>query len=308
VTVALDLGEVREWIAGAAGPIESLELAKERAWATTIRAQVRRSAGSDVVWFKACAPVQAFEPRLTAELAHRWPDRVARVVATDERRGWLLTADAGVSIGVLGNPPETWLRVLPRYAELQRGEIGNAADHLEHGVPDLRVATLPAGFEALLATDLPIDTAARARLERFGPTFVALCRALADTAPVASIQHDDLHVNGVFVRDDEPRVLDWGDASIAHPFFSLVVTFWFLERHNGLAPGDPWFARLRDAYLEPWGGPELREAFQLAFRVGLAAHPIAWLRHRRAMSLADRAGFDRHFAELLAWVLERAGA
>jgi hypothetical protein len=29
------------------------------------------------VWFKASGPVQAFEPRLSAELFARWPDRVA---------------------------------------------------------------------------------------------------------------------------------------------------------------------------------------------------------------------------------------
>jgi hypothetical protein len=48
------------------------------------------------------------------------------------------------------------------------------------------------------------------------------------------------------------RVLDWGDASISHPFASLLVTFRFLEEVTRLQPEDPWFARLHDAYLEPW--------------------------------------------------------
>ena len=59
------------------------------------------------------------------------------------------------------------------------------------------------------------------------------------------------------------RVLDWGDSSISHPFASLVVTFRFLEEFNKLPPGDPWFPRLRDAYLEPWGHG-LTDAFALA--------------------------------------------
>jgi len=46
-----------------------------------------------LAWFKACAPVQAFEPRLTAELFERWSDRVAEVLDFDEDRGWLLLAD-----------------------------------------------------------------------------------------------------------------------------------------------------------------------------------------------------------------------
>jgi len=66
---------------------------------------------------------------------------------------------------------------------------------------------------------------------------------------------------------------------IAHPFASLVVTFRFLEERNQLAPGDPWFARLRDAYLEPWGGG-LAGVFALAIRVGTLAHTFAWARQR----------------------------
>ena len=57
----------------------------------------------------------------------------------------------------------------------------------------------------------------------------------------------------LYVQGERLRVLDWGDSSISHPFASLVVTFRFLEEFNNLRPGDPWFARLRDAYLEPWG-------------------------------------------------------
>src|SRR5919204_6865147 len=68
-----------------------------------------------------------------------------------------------------------------------------------------------------------------------------------------TIQHDDLHMANLYAQGGRLRVLDWGDSSISHPFASLVVTFRFLEEINKLSPVDPWFARLRDAYLEPWG-------------------------------------------------------
>ena len=55
------------------------------------------------------------------------------------------------------------------------------------------------------------------------------------------------------MKDGALRVLDWGDASIGHPFFSLFETFRFLVELNRIPPGDRWFARLTDAYLEPWG-------------------------------------------------------
>jgi hypothetical protein len=309
VTLPFDLAAAEGWIrtslatAGLAGGVGRIEVEKERPWATVLRVPV----GGEIAWFKACRPVQAFEPALTAALASRWPDRLPVVLAHDVERRWLLTADAGTAVRELGNDPEIWLRALPRYAELQLGEVAHAAGHLADGVPDLTVLGLPARYEALLASDLPLDDASRDRLRRFAPRFASLCDDLVSAVPVSSIQHDDLHLNSLFVRGEELRFLDWGDASVSHPFFSLVVTFWFLETHNGLEPGNPWFARLRDAYLEPWGGRQLSDTFERAFRVGLLTHPTTWLRHRVAMGPADRRDFDRHFAGLLRWVMARVG-
>jgi hypothetical protein len=71
--------------------------------------------------------VQAFEPRLTAELVARWPDRLPEVLGHDEERGWLPLADAGKPIRELGNPPEMWLVALPLYAEPQHREAAMPA-------------------------------------------------------------------------------------------------------------------------------------------------------------------------------------
>ncbi|HEY8238024.1 MAG TPA: hypothetical protein VIF63_01200, partial [Candidatus Limnocylindrales bacterium] len=265
-----------------------------RPWAAVV--QVPTADG--LAWFKACQPQQAFEPRLTAALFARWPDRVVRVLGHDAERAWLLTADAGRSIGSLGNAPELWERVLPRYAELQRGERDHVGDHLAHDVLDLRVTALPARYATMLSRDLPLDPEEVEALRRFEPRFAELCAEVAAESPGDTIQHDDLHVNGVFMLGDELRVMDWGDASIGHPFASLVVTFRFLELINGLAPGDPWFARLRDAYLEPWG-QDLVGAFDRAMRVGRFAHAIAWLRHRDPLAGQEKADFDVEYAVVL---------
>jgi hypothetical protein len=153
-----------------------------------------------VAWFKACAPVQAFEPRLTAELFARWPDRVTEVLGYDEERAWLLLADAGTPIRVLGNPPEVWLTALPLYAELQRGESAHTHEHLSRHVPDLRLATLPARYEDLLERDLPLVPDEIGRLRGFAPRFAELCTELAAHSVPETLQHDDLHMNNVYAR------------------------------------------------------------------------------------------------------------
>ena len=98
----------------------------------------------------------------------------------------------------------------------------------------------------------------------------------------------------MYTRDGRVVVLDRGDASVAHPFFSLVAT---LHNEEGRVP----FARLRDAYLEPWGAEA--DAYELALRIGWFAYAIASLRQYDHLPRGrTRADFMRVFQS----VLERA--
>ena len=74
---------------------------------------------------------------------------------------------------------------------------------------------------------------------------------------------------------------------------------------NHLGPDDPWFARLRDAYLEPWG-PGRVETFELAQRIAGLARSIAWLDQREALPDRDRPAFDEGFAGMLRMGLSAA--
>ena len=291
----MDRAAAEEWIREHVHPAGTIETEHERPWATVLRVPL---ADDGVAWFKACAPVQAFEPRLTAELFARWPDRVAEVLAHDEERAWLLLADAGTPIGAFGNPPEAWLEALPFYAELQRGEAAHVEDYLAHGVPDLRIASLPQRYDDLLQHELPLASDEIARLREFAPRFVELCGELGAYEVPQTVQHDDLHMGNVYAEGERLRVLDWGDSSISHPFASLVVTFRFLEEVTGLPPADAWFERLRDAYLEPWGC-ELTPVFALALRVGAFAHTFAWVRQRDRLPDEARGDFDTGFRRVL---------
>jgi hypothetical protein len=235
---------------------------------------------------------------MTAALAARSPDLVAGVLAVDLGRSWLLTADAGVAIGELGNPPERWAEVLPRYAELQRRETDHVEEHLALGVPDLRLAALPQAFDDLLARDLPLPREEIAAARTLRRDLETLAGELARAGVGPSVEHADLHLRSVFDLHGQLRVLDWGDASVGHPFVSLVVTFASLREANGLAPDDPWFRRLRDAYLEPWG-TGLVPAFELAQRLGAVTRAVGWGRHWTAMGPGAFPGFDEQFPGVL---------
>lgn len=293
-SVNLSRDAAEDWIRSLVTPEGPIEVAHERPWSTVLRVPLRHGQA----WFKACGDVQAFEPTLTAALSARWPGLVPDVIGYVAGRAWLLLADAGAPLRELGNPPEAWLAVLPRYAELQRGETLHAGEHLAAGVPDLGVETLPVRYADLVASDLPLDAEEVSLLQGFAGRFADLCAELAARGVPATIQHDDLHWANVYVRGSHQRILDWGDSSISNPFMSLVVTFRFLEEINGLAPKDPWHDRLRDAYLEPWGAG-LAATFELAMRVGVVAHAIAWLRQRTFLPVGATHDFDRGFSIIL---------
>src|SRR3954452_8911242 len=99
------------WIRSHVEPTGPAELTHDRPWGSVWRVP---TAGGPI-WFKACAPVQAFEPRLTATLASRHPTLLPDVLAHDDERAWLLLGDLGAPIGIGDVTLDAYLELLPRY-------------------------------------------------------------------------------------------------------------------------------------------------------------------------------------------------
>ena len=206
--------EAEEWVRGFVTPTGPADDVHVRPWAQAARVPV----AGGVVWFKACGPVQAFEPRLTATLHGRHPDLLPEVLAHDHDRGWLLLGDAGRRVADLGNPPEVWLRALPAYAELQRVEAAHADDHVAHGVPDLRAPALPQLYDELIHRTLPVTVDEQQALAARAEDLHRWCHELADTGVPDTVQHGDLHMYNLFLDGDRVRVIDWRDSSVGQPF------------------------------------------------------------------------------------------
>ena len=107
----------------------------------------------------------------------------------------------------------------------------------------------------------------------------ALCDELAGYGIPETIQHDDFHDGQVYVRDDRYSLLDWGDACVSHPFFTLSVTLegvlaWGLDDVEGSVDIEPF----RDAYLAPFAGiadgPDVVAASAIALRLGWVCRAI----------------------------------
>jgi hypothetical protein len=307
--------QVQEWVAAAlaghglvqAGPLENV---KQRPWATVLRA---RTCSGDV-YFKANAPGGRHEPALAQELASAWRDRVASPLATDPARGWLLTLDHGRRL--CDAVPQdrvlaTWEELLPRYAEIQLASAKAPERWLALGVPDRRLEELPAATEALLRDGPELKAAERSRMLLLLPDLEAACRELAALPAAAALEHGDLHGANVLVGRGRRWFFDWADASVSHPFFTLLVTCHMVIDALDSDTGRRASARLRDAYLEPWSAlapaSALRPLFPRALWVAHVGRALDWQHMLAGADDPGRAEWSPHIAAWLRRWLGRAG-
>lgn len=259
-----------------------------RAWSVVVRVPVEHHTA---VWFKANPPGSAFEPALIAALAQWTPQLAPQLLAVDTRRAWSLTADAGTHLRepLTHDPdPQHLLPLIHRYTHLQRALAAQPDQLPALRLPDQRPHLLPSHLETLLANpatqaavgepDSISETQYNA-LAEFAPTLREHCRELDALGIPASLDHGDLHPSNVFGYGDGARPFDWGDASLAHPFSTLLV---LLRSLAPLLNADD-LATVRSAYLKPWladgyRAADLERAAALAMRVTPVLRALAWTR------------------------------
>jgi hypothetical protein len=228
------------------------------------------------VWFKANDATMRHESGVVELLATTCPSLVPPLLADDPARGWLLMADAGEwlrSVSPRVGHLDHWLQVLPAYAEGQLAMVPHVDDLLALGVPDRRLATLPAAYAALVQ-----EVDAEPRLRAAVGRVEELCEQLDAYGVDETLNHDDLHDGQVFLRDGSLVVMDWGDACVSHPFFTLSVTLegvlaWGLDDVEKSVDTTPY----RDAYLAPFRRRhtgDLATACDLALRLGWACRAV----------------------------------
>lgn len=223
-------------------------------WATVLRVPTDQGP----FWFKASASGTAYEHRMFAVLAEVAPEHVLTPLATDIDdslgRAWSLLPDAGTRLRdrLEAHPEERfnrWETVVRDHAELQRALVPSVDRLLALGVPDMRPAAVP-GHATSVIDWLELDAGLTGRANAWLPLFADSCAALAESAVPPTLQQDDLHDGNVLLHGTTYRLVDWGDASIGHPFGVFLILRIALARRGGVDPEGPEVLRLRDAYLE----------------------------------------------------------
>jgi len=286
------LAEARSWIdesINALGiPITGeLDQVHVRAWSTVIRIPTQEGN----LFFKAGGPNQAFEGGLLKLLQERIPDESLQVLALDEKRGWILMTDGGQTLRQIheGVAQNAWVKLLGSFAQIQIKLAANIEEFLAVGVPDRRLAQLPGYYDLLLSKPELLlkgqeDGLAKREIEQLiikEPILRQLCEELAEYDLPSSLDHGDLHDANVFIQGEDTVFFDFGDASVSHPFISLMIPLRILSHKLGLDDeDDSQLGWARQAYLEPWQEfspmDELLRAWDLAHHIGKYQRAINW--------------------------------
>lgn len=288
------------------GPLDQFHI---RPWSTVIRIPTADGA----FFFKAGAPNQHMEPALLEILARVRPKDTPSLVAVDIERGWAITGDGGPTLRqtlAKSDSRAHFLALLPQYAEYQIDTMGHTREILAVGCPDRQLEVLPQEFKMIVeAPDLlrlqggeevlsPDDVE---RLHAMTPKVHKLCDQIAATGIPAAIDHGDLHTANVFSSGGEYTFFDWGDASVSHPFFSLVVTMRSIA--GELNSQDPSLEWTRDAYLEPFTRfattEELRATFASTQHLGRFQRSLTWLNVQNSIRPLH---LEQDIANLPAWL------
>jgi aminoglycoside/choline kinase family phosphotransferase len=261
------------------------------AWSTVMRVPTDEG----TLFFKATAGETLFEIALTKRLANWFPDCMPELVAIDPERGWMLMRDGGEQLRASIRPTKDirpWEPVIARYAELQIGLARHVDEILALGIPDHRLAALPALYTKLLADEPSLmigqekglTSTEFQQLQSLTLRFQQICADLAVFGIPETLNNGDFHDGNVLVKNGRITFFDWGDATVTHPFVSLRTFFVSMEialkMEEDYPPPTPEMTALLYRYLERWASfgnmERLLAAYHLSRPVASIVKVLLW--------------------------------
>jgi hypothetical protein len=223
-------------------------------------ALLRIQTDAQALWFKAVGSPNLHELPVSVTLSSLFPDFVPHVLAAHPLwHGWLMKEVEGTALDeTTGN--KAWEQAAESLAELQLASIGHADKLLLAGCKDLRAPSLlrlvdPLVERVSLLMDLqpksPPPILSRSELLDLGKQIRYALADLAELSVPDALGHLDFNPGNILSSPDRPVFLDWAEAYVGHPFFTLQYLREHLRRTH---PGN--FAlerRLVIAYEERWG-------------------------------------------------------
>jgi hypothetical protein len=227
------------------------------------------------LWFKAVGEPNQREFPITCLLTKLFPDYLPPILADrPDWNGWLTQEVEGINLGET-RECALWETAASALAELQIRSVRTGGEILAADAHDLRVAFLSRLVQPLMGTmaslmdrqtKIPPSILSRGELALLGKRIQEAFEVLDDLGIPDTVGHLDLNPWNIIVAPGRCAFLDWAEAYVGNPFFSMQYLVEHLRRVFGTDSAVE--ARLVESYCAPWKqvipSPAIDEALSLA--------------------------------------------
>ena len=268
--------ELREWVETVIEPLGfHLDGNVRQLNASPSFSLVRFETEGPALWFKAVGDPNQKEFPITSTLAQLFPKYLPRVLATRaDWNGWLTREVAGKLLCDV-QEAALWERAVAALAELQIGSIDHGARVLAAGASDLGATALSKLIQPFIEiiaqlmerqSKVPPAALGRRELLLLGERIQSRLDAMEALGIPETLGHLDLNPGNIVISPNRCAFLDWAEAYVGNPFFSLE---YLLEhRRRTVGTDSAVEARLIESYCAPWeqivSRAAIAEALELA--------------------------------------------
>jgi hypothetical protein len=243
---------------------------------TTPWSYVARFATSDgYIYLKHTPKLLALETVIIQILHDQFRLSVPNVIAHNAELNCFLMKDAGRPLRkVLKKQFDEALlcKAIIQFTSLQLAVADHVEIFLNIGVPDWRLNKFPDLFnEVILQKDLLIADGLSeveiSGLDKLLPKISNLCKKLSAYSIKQTIVQPDFNDNNTLINDISQAItiIDLGEISISHPFFSLLNFLQQIRKHHALTENDDSYLRIKDACFKNYMRIESKENLLKAF-------------------------------------------
>jgi len=257
--------------------------------------QVVRFAISDGWIYLKCTPTLIALEADIIPILRQYTSSVPVVIAKNTELDCFLMNDAGTSLREILKrkfDAELFCMAIDQFTSLQISVADHVDSLFDIGVPDWRLNKLPDLYMQLLMQEkhlLMEDGLSKneiIQLEKLYPAITDLCTKLSAYSIKQTIVQPDFNDNNSLIDDTckHITIVDLGEISISHPFFSLINGLLQMKKHHGLKDENEAYLRIKDACLNNYLAFESREHLLSAFDLARLLWPVYWaLAHHRLM-------------------------
>lgn len=258
------------------------------------------------IYLKHTPELLALEAPIIQILRDQFHAPVAKIIAHNDELNCFLMKDAGTSLReILKQKFDEALlyKAIDQFASLQLTVADHVNVFLDIGVPDWRLDKFPDLYRQLLSQkDILIADGLSeteiSNLEALTPKVASLCKNLSGFSIKQTIVQPDFNDNNTLINNilQEITIIDLGEISISHPFFSLINLLYAMKKHHALTDEDDLYQRIKDACLKNYMAFESKNNILDAFEIAcMLFHIYGALCSHRLMIACNKAKFTPEF-------------